>query len=228
MRKIKIVFISCILLTIFILSFSTAYSQPFPEQFQEQSQVLWQSLVQFQCQTQPCIEGMPILWQITIGNANNGSFSVNGIVIKTAEGISMANAANLNEQVVSSKTKSFQLESIVPAPTKASTLYYNVCFSIEGQESCEAQPRSMIVWPIANVECISNEACEQDEKCFNFKCKELDCDGIYNHTCVKGTGLSNVFSKAKTSLSVTNVLLLIIAGLLVVIIVLFYIKSKKH
>ena len=65
--------------------------------------------------------------------------------------------------------------SIVPAATKASTLYYNVCFNIEKQESCEAQPRSMLVWPITNVECISNDACQNNEKCFNFKCKELSC-----------------------------------------------------
>ncbi len=215
-----------ILFIVFLAIFSyPVITQSFSEQFaQQQPQFSWQSLVQFECQTIPCIEGMPIVWQISIGNADNQSFSVNGITIKTVEGINIGSAFNLNQQVASLKTKSFQLESIVPAATKASTLYYNVCFNIEKQESCEAQPRSMLVWPITNVECISNDACQNNEKCFSFKCKELSCNKIYNHTCVQEIGLSNV----KSSFNLTNVLLLIIAILLAVIVVIFYRKSKKH
>ncbi len=218
-----------ILFILFLAIFSyTVIAQSFPEEFQDQKQVSWQSLVQFQCQTQPCIEGMPILWQISIGNADNKSFNVNGIIIKTVEGISIANVANLNEQITSLKTKSFQLESIVPAPTKSSTLYYNVCFNIEKQESCEAQQRSMLVWPIANVECIANDVCQNNERCFNFKCKELSCSRIDNHTCVQGIGLLNTLSNVKNSFTLTNILLLIIVVLLGIIALLFYRKSRKH
>ena len=216
---LKLFFAAIIFLSL-IISINTVQAQFMPEQ--QGPLVSWQSLIQAQCQTNPCIEGMPIAWQVTIGNPNNRSFNVNAVTLKSVEGIVVAAANQLDESVAPLKTKSLNLQSFVPPATKSTTLYYNACFTIEGQENCEQQQRSMIVWPLAQVECVGNEVCLANEQCRNFKCKELECNNINNHTCAETASFYGLPSKEN------SILVLLVLAVILLILILFFIVKRQN
>ena len=179
----------------------------------------WSSGISIQCQNTPCIEGQPMLWVAGIKSNQNTPFDVEGATIKSVDGIIIASDFKQQRTVKKYGEETFQLQSATPPPLSSATLFYELCFVIAGQETCESPPRSIIVLPLTEVECENNDVCSYNERCLNFKCKALSCKNIENHECIQ----------PKTTLlrTMTTIVLLLIAVLLVILI-LPRLKRNKH
>lgn len=126
--------------------------------------ITWQSTVIPYCN--PCIEGFPGSWQVSITNTAKETFSISAINLVDKEGAVFAKKEFNSTKLKPNETAATVIEDFLPAPLKGSTLYYQACFQIEGQQGCENYDRELFVTPFSSVECINNSYCE----CANYKC----------------------------------------------------------
>jgi hypothetical protein len=145
----------------------------------------WQSGVLVQCQSDPCIEGEPAEWTVGIKNQKNLPFTVSAVFIKDTDGLPVASEPNAQRAVVGLSEEVFRIQAMAPAPTRSATLYYELCFFIAGQETCESPPRTLTIYPLSEVECKDNSQCAQEEYCTNYQCAPLACERSEDHQCIE-------------------------------------------
>jgi hypothetical protein len=157
---------------IFMVLSSYAYAQmtPFDSGIPGQENTLWRSKILIECPEEVCIEGGAIGFVISLQNIGDEAFAVNQIYLRDSDELIFTSLQNLEEEVMGGEEKTFQLIGNVPPPTRGSTLFYKVCYVINGQPECEPLPRSFILLPLEKAECVSDSECQYDEYCLKYRC----------------------------------------------------------
>src|SRR3989338_313826 len=116
-----------------------------------------------------CVESAPIIWNVQISNLDDSPINISGMFIMDTANILLA-GDQVEGIIPPEQTADAQLKGIVPPPTRGSTLYYQFCALVDGKISCDQSPRSLVVMPLTEVECVQNATCGQSAACSNFKC----------------------------------------------------------
>jgi hypothetical protein len=177
---------------------------------------LWSATISVDCGGL-CLESLPAAWGVDVANTGNVSFKIQQVQLLDFQGLLIASSQPGDLELQPGKQASVAIQGLLPPPTRSYTLFYKVCYFVNGQTSCEINPRRMSVMPLTEVECLNNQSCDPGKACIGLKC--LPKTALMNNT---------QFAKYKSSdISGKDYAFFGMLFLILVLLVLIFIKRPR-
>ena len=119
-----------------------------------------------------CLEGNVGIWQVQLNNVGKVKFQIQGISLVDSSGIPFGSVdlTKQNAIIEPGQSGKINVTGVIPPPTRASTLFYKLGYMVGGKVYPDSNYRRMVVMPISNVECTSNDFCSSSDICYGFRC----------------------------------------------------------